>query len=118
AFQNTYGFIGVKKNSDGQRFIIMATNGGNGNPGESGSVALNQDMVYLKINFDFTNSTDKANFYYSLDGSSWIGLGSQLQMRYTMDHFMGYRIGLFNYATSTTGGYVDFEYFHAASPAN
>ncbi|MDA3930286.1 MAG: hypothetical protein PF541_15155 [Prolixibacteraceae bacterium] len=24
---------------------------------------------------------------------------------------MGYRFGLFNYATKTTGGYVDFDYF-------
>ena len=118
AFQNTYGFIGVKKNSSGQRYIVMATNGGSGNPSERGSVVLNQDMVYLKIRFDFINSTDKADFYYSLDGSSWTGLGSQLQMKYTLDHFMGYRIALFNYATSTTGGFVDFDYFHAASPAN
>ncbi|HNX12397.1 MAG TPA: hypothetical protein PKH68_05355 [Paludibacteraceae bacterium] len=25
---------------------------------------------------------------------------------------MGYRYGLFNYATKTTGGYVDFDYFN------
>jgi len=116
AFQNTYGFIGVKKNSSGQRYIVMATNGGSGNPSEGGSVALNQDKVYLRIRFDFTNSTDKANFYYSLDGSSWLSLGGQLQMKYTLDHFMGYRIALFNYATSTTGGSVDFDYFHATTP--
>jgi hypothetical protein len=24
---------------------------------------------------------------------------------------MGYRFGLFNYATQNTGGYVDFDYF-------
>jgi hypothetical protein len=33
-------------------------------------------------------------------------------MKYSLDHFMGYRIGLFNYATKETGGYVDFDYFH------
>jgi hypothetical protein len=32
-------------------------------------------------------------------------------MRYTLDHFMGYRIGLYNYATKQPGGYVDFDYF-------
>ena len=32
-------------------------------------------------------------------------------MLYTLDHFMGYRIGLYNYATKSLGGYADFEYF-------
>jgi hypothetical protein len=26
---------------------------------------------------------------------------------------MGYRFGLFAYATKTAGGFVDFDYFHA-----
>ena len=39
-------------------------------------------------------------------------IGSQLKMAYTLPHFMGYRFGLFNYATKTPGGYVDFDYFH------
>jgi hypothetical protein len=29
-----------------------------------------------------------------------------------MEHFMGYRFGLFNYATKNTGGFADFDYFH------
>jgi hypothetical protein len=33
-------------------------------------------------------------------------------MVYTLDHFMGYRFGLFNYATKEAGGFVDFDYFH------
>jgi hypothetical protein len=32
-------------------------------------------------------------------------------MEYSMPHFMGYRFGLFNYATGTPGGYVDFDWF-------
>jgi hypothetical protein len=28
-----------------------------------------------------------------------------------MEHFMGYRFGLFNYATKNTGGFADFDYF-------
>ncbi len=45
-----------------------------------------------------------ADFYYSLDGKKWIKIGSQLKMAYTLPHFMGYRFGLFNYATKTSGG--------------
>ena len=32
-------------------------------------------------------------------------------MPYTLPHFMRYRFGLYNYATSEAGGHVDFDYF-------
>jgi len=32
-------------------------------------------------------------------------------MAYTLPHFMGYRFGLFNFATKTAGGFVDFDFF-------
>ncbi|MDR0892480.1 MAG: hypothetical protein LBN24_07685, partial [Mediterranea sp.] len=50
--------------------------------------------------------------YYSLDGKRWNKIGSRLQMEYSMPHFMGYRFGLFYYATQQPGGWVDFDYFH------
>jgi beta-xylosidase len=67
--------------------------------------------VYFKADCDFTDKTDKAYFYYSLDGKAWTAIGSTLKMSYTLPHFMGYRFGLFNYATKTTGGYADFDFF-------
>jgi hypothetical protein len=30
-----------------------------------------------------------ADFFYSLDGKTWIPLGTQLKMAYTVPHFMG-----------------------------
>ena len=30
---------------------------------------------------------------------------------WSLSHFKGYRIGLFNYAKENTGGYVDFDYY-------
>ena len=36
-------------------------------------------------------------------------------MRYTLDLFTGYRSTLYNYATVTTGGHVDFDYFRQAA---
>ena len=32
-------------------------------------------------------------------------------MSYTLPHFMGYRYGLFAYATKTPGGFADFDFF-------
>jgi xylan 1,4-beta-xylosidase len=113
AFQDAYGIIGVKKTDSG-KYLIMATNGGSGTPSEVASKALSQDKVYLKMSFNFLNCADKATFYYSLDGSTWTQFGSELSMVYKLTHFMGYRIGLFNYATKSTGGYVDFDYLHTS----
>ena len=112
AFQSQYGFVGVKQ-SDSSRSVIMV-DGGSGAPQEVESIPLEQDEVYLKIDFDFRGMRDQAYFYYSLDGKDWSAIGDSLQMSYTLDHFMGYRFALFNYATETTGGFVDFEYFEAA----
>ena len=32
-------------------------------------------------------------------------------MQYTLEHFMGARFGLFNFATEEAGGYVDFLHY-------
>ena len=82
AFQNAYGFIGVRTTSDGKS-IVMATNGGSGDPEEADSRILHQDVVFLKIDFDFTDGRDKAVFFYSLDGMNWQPLGCELSMRDT-----------------------------------
>jgi hypothetical protein len=75
------------------------------------SIPLKQKTVYLKAECNFRDLADMAYFYYSLDGTTWMPIGTQLKMEYSMPHFMGYRFGLFNYATRTPGGYVDFDWF-------
>ena len=75
------------------------------------NIPLSKKNVYFKIDCDFRERTDKAYFYYSLNGKVWTRIGEPLQMAYTLPHFMGYRFGLFNFATKTAGGFVDFDYF-------
>ena len=53
-------------------------------------------------------------FPYTTLFRSWIAIGNQLKMSYTLPHFMGYRFGLFNFATKTPGGYADFDYFRVS----
>lgn len=103
AFQQEYGFIGVTKQAN--RFYIVMVEKGN----EIAREKLMQTMVYLKVDFDF--EIDKAYFYYSYDGVNWTKFGSDLAMRYTIPHFMGYRFAIFNYATKKPGGYVDIDFF-------
>jgi beta-xylosidase len=108
--QKKFGIVGVKY-SNGVRSVVMI-NAQSGSPEEAESVPLTRDRVYLKAECDFTDRRDIAYFYYSLDGKSWEPIGNQLKMEYSMPHFMGYRYGLFNYATLEPGGYVDFDWFY------
>ncbi len=108
-FQKKYGFVGVKM-SEGAKSIVMISAESN-SPVETETVPLNQNTVFLKIECDFNNRTDKAYFFYSRDNKNWTTIGKPLQMVYTLPHFMGYRFALFNYATKTAGGFVDFDYF-------
>ncbi|RNI26824.1 glycoside hydrolase family 43 protein [Rufibacter latericius] len=107
--QQRYGLVGVKS-ENGAKSIVMV-NAQSGRPEEVGRIPLQQNKVYLKAECDFKERKDVANFFYSLDGKTWTKIGSSLKMAYTIPHFMGYRFGLFNYATKTPGGQVDFDYF-------
>ena len=82
-----------------------------GKPVEIENVAITQHQVYLKASCDFTDLKDTAEFFYSFDGKNWIKIGEPLKMKYTLPHFMGYRFGLFYYATKEIGGIADFDYF-------
>ena len=107
--QRKYGFVGVKM-AENARPIVMVS-AGSGAPEEAQSVPMSQRVVYLKAECDFRNRTDTAYFYYSMDGRRWTAIGKPLQMVYTIPQFMGYRFALFNYATKSPGGWVDFDYF-------
>jgi beta-xylosidase len=111
ALQLKFGQVGVKI-VGGKKQLFMVSNETH-KPTELQSIPLNADKVYLKIDCDFTNKIDTARFYYSFDGKKWSEIGGKLKMEYTlMEHFMGYRFGLFNYATKTIGGCADFDWFH------
>jgi len=107
--QKKYGLLAVKY-ENGKKSLVMI-NADSGIPVEAETIPLMQNMIYLKASCDFTDRKDEANFFYSLDGKKWNRIGSTLKMQYTLPHFMGYRFGLFNYATKGAGGYVDFDYF-------
>ena len=107
--QKKYGWVGVRADS-GKKFIVMV-NGESVTPVVVQRFPVSVDRIYLKVDCDFVDRTDKAYFYYSLDNKTWTAIGSSLQMAYTLPHFMGYRFGLFSYATRSTGGFVDFDFF-------
>ncbi|MDQ0192087.1 glycoside hydrolase family 43 protein [Paenibacillus wynnii] len=112
ALQNGFGTVRIAAGEQGQFSIDMCVNGCDGCEETLESVVFTSERVFLKIDFNFKESLDQAQFFYSDDGTAWIPIGRTLQMNYSLDHFMGYRIGLFNYATKQSGGYADFDYFH------
>ncbi|GAB3982453.1 glycoside hydrolase family 43 protein [Spirosoma terrae] len=114
--QKNYGLVGVKRDN-GQNAIVMVS-ASSGKAIEVQRVPLSQKTVYLKAECDFKDRKDTANFFYSLDNKTWTRIGEPLKMPYTLPHFMGYRFGLFNYATQQAGGYVDFDYFRILDAIN
>ena len=107
--QKNFGLVGVKVGK-GQKSIVMVS-ANTGKPVEIENIPLTQNTLYVKAECNFKNRADIAHFFYSLDGKVWTKIGEPLKMPYTIPHFMGYRFGLFNYATQTTGGFADFDYF-------
>jgi beta-xylosidase len=111
ALQSNYGTVGIHIDEEGNKFITKCKNSGNSNEEIEEKIEFNSDKIYLKIDFDYEDSRDIATFFYSLDDVEYIKIGNDLQMLYTLDHFMGYRIGLYSYATLETKGMADFEFF-------
>ncbi|HMW47714.1 MAG TPA: family 43 glycosylhydrolase, partial [Cellvibrionaceae bacterium] len=112
ALQSKYGFVGVTQTGSNRALVMV--NAASGSAREVERVSLTNNRVYLRINGNFKNQADDATFYYSLDGTTWRQIGDTLQMSYELTHFMGYRFALFNYATKTAGGFVDFDYFRVS----
>jgi Beta-xylosidase len=108
--QKNFGQLGVRVNK-GVKSIVMIS-AGTGKPVEIQSVPLSRNIVYFKAECNFKDRTDIAKFFYSYDGKVWNFIGEPLKMAYTIPQFIGYRFGLFNYATKNIGGYADFDYFH------
>lgn len=107
--QRKFGLVGVKYDNGATRIVMVSAQ--SGKPVESESLPVTLKKAYFKAVCNFRDRTDVADFFYSLDGRNWTKIGTQLKMEYSMPHFMGYRFGLFNYATKTPGGYVDFDWF-------
>jgi beta-xylosidase len=110
ALQRKFGLVGVKVQGNAKSIYMVSNK--TDKPTELQSIPLSKNKIYLKIECDFRDKIDVARFFYSLDGKTWNVIGGSLKMEYTlMEHFMGYRFGLYNYSSKNPGGYADFDYF-------
>jgi beta-xylosidase len=108
ALQGNYGTVGIKVDANGERKILVLRKNSDKHRIEEDSIPFSGRHIFLKIVFEFENSIDIASFYFSEDGSVWNKAGQDLQMKYTIDLFIGYRIGVYYYSELEAGGYVDF----------
>ena len=120
-FAAKYGSIGVKMEGNNKFLVTTLSNdwqrGHNTNAGvESARIPLKGNKIYLKAEGDYSlaniNDVNPGAFFFSYDGKNWEKLGDTLNMTYSINnHFMGYRFGLYNFAKTSEGGYVDFDFF-------
>ena len=120
-FQTPYAYIGIKK-ENGRNYIIMVNNGKT-----IDSLAINKSTIYLRASaiygsgpadyFDRKGApgTGTASFLYSFDNKSFVKIGTELNMEFNLKIFTGNKFCLFNYATKTLGGYVDFDWFRTSA---
>lgn len=112
ALQGKFAFVGIRKDEDDRVQVIMCERGDGHGERCIDAVDYEGHVIYFKAHFDFEESVDMVYFFYSKDGMNWKQIGKGHKLVYTLEHFMGCRIGLFSYATKEAGGYADFDYIH------
>ncbi|KAK7699490.1 hypothetical protein SLS64_011628 [Diaporthe eres] len=82
---------------------------------QAATTPITQLRVWLRATVDINpGSGKKGTFSYSLDGNTFVTFGSQLTLNSEWEFFMGYRYGIFNFATKALGGSVKVESFTSA----
>ncbi|KAL9088175.1 MAG: hypothetical protein Q9165_006302 [Trypethelium subeluteriae] len=68
--------------------------------------------VWLRATADISPTGKTASFQFSTDGTTFNNIGSSYSLNTTWEFFMGYRYGIFNYATSVLGGSIKVSSFN------
>ena len=109
ALQDTKGFVGLAK--DGGSYKVVMYSGTKTGETQKASSPISGSKVYLRVDFDLPLDRGTASFFYSTDGSNWTKIGDNVSLDFSLGMFVGYRFGLFNFATKTADGYADFDWF-------
>jgi beta-xylosidase len=79
---------------------------------DSVSVKANRKCLWFKLHANIAPESDKlGTFYYSTNGHDFKQLGTPYEMNTTYYFFIGYRYGIFNFATEELGGSVKVKSF-------
>lgn len=84
---------------------------------ERASAAVSGGRIWLRTTADIRpGSSRTATFSYSTDGTNFVPLGPAFTLNNQWEFFMGYRFGIFNYATQSLGGAVTVRSFDLTTP--
>ncbi|PQE32775.1 xylosidase glycosyl protein [Rutstroemia sp. NJR-2017a WRK4] len=112
-FRDVSGWIGIAKDNGQTRILMvdnitMDTKWNTVSKGtEVASSAITGTKVWLRASVDIHPGANRnAVFSYSTDGQNFKVFGKSLVLNNNWTYFMGYRFGIFNYATTALGGSV------------
>ena len=124
ALRDVSAWIGVKR-ANGATRVVM-TNGVNMNTSwtttgkgtEAAGADVSGGKIWLRVeaNVRTDGGGGPARFSYSTDGTRFTSLGNTLSMNKNWQYFLGYRFGIFNYATQSLGGSVKVASFEITKP--
>jgi beta-xylosidase len=117
-------WIGLRKDNGVTRVsmtngLTMSTNGWTttGTGAEQAGASVSGGKIWLRVNADIRPGSGRtATFSYSTNGTTFTPLGPAFALNNNWQFFMGYRFGLFNYATRALGGSVTVSRFAVDTP--
>ncbi|WP_055480165.1 family 43 glycosylhydrolase [Sphaerimonospora mesophila] len=121
--RDSSAWIGVRRDNGAYRVVMtnnltmnsswQTTSTGS----EAASAAVSGGRIWLRVNADIRPGTGRqARFSYSTDGTNFTTLGPAFTLNNAWQFFMGYRFGIFNYATQSLGGSVTVRRFDLTTP--
>ncbi|MDQ0374135.1 family 43 glycosylhydrolase [Cellulomonas humilata] len=116
-------WVGVVKNNGTTRVVMtdgLTMNSSWATTGtgvERASAAVSGGRIWLRATADIRPGSGRtATFSYSTDGTTFVPLGPTFTLNNAWEFFMGYRFGIFNYATQALGGAVTVRSFDLTTP--
>jgi len=117
-------WVGVRRDGGATRVVMtggltMSSSWATTSTGaEVESAPFTGSRIWLRASVDIRPGASRtARFFYSADGLTYRPIGTPLVLNSNWTFFMGYRFGIFNYATSALGGAVAVESFEMTSVA-
>ncbi len=124
ALEGEYGFVAVTK-GDGKFYLVAAEHKTKYTPWAMGvfdtdppdikaEIPLKDANIELKLVFDLTRAKQTVQFLYrdKPGKGEYQTLSTPVQLRYTLDQFVGVRFALFCYSTKQAGGQAQFTDFN------
>jgi beta-xylosidase len=120
-FRDVSGWIGIIKTGESAQISVWKdiTMNSDWTTNSIGALETSKDIsetsVFLRASADIRpGGAATAQFSYSTDGATFTDFGTTFSLNTTWEFFMGYRFGIFNFATDSLGGSVEIKSFDLA----